>query len=87
MNGYELISKLERTIREIIEVPNSWLPENFQDHRTSGVTLADLDSKCDSLEMCETEHQIEKQEKNKRIALYSSQIESGQEISYLMKGT
>lgn len=85
MNGYELMAQFENTIREMVMVPNSWLPENFRDNRTDSVSLADLDRKCDSLEIGETDHQIEKREKDKRIALYAEQIASGQEITYLPK--
>lgn len=86
MNGYELISEFDRVIKSVIVVPNSWLPENFRDNRTDGVTLEDLESKCDSLGIGETDHQIEKREKDKRISLYADQIAAGQEITYLMKG-
>lgn len=85
MNGYELMAQFENILKDAILVPNSWLPENFRDHRTDSVSLADLENKCDSLEVGETEHQIEKREKDKRIALYADMIASGQEISYLMK--
>lgn len=85
MNGYELMAELERVIRDIIVVPNDWLPEDFKDHRTDGVTLADLDSKCDSMLDKPTDHQLEKAEKDKRIELYAAMIANGQEITYLPK--
>lgn len=85
MNGYELMSKFERVIRDVIVVPNDWLPEDFKDHRTDGVTLADLDRKCDARDATETDHQIEKREKDKRIAIYSAMIASGKEIEYIQK--
>jgi len=85
MNGYELISELERVIRDVIVVPNDWLPEDFKDHRTDGVTLADLDSKCDAMLDKPTDHQLEKTEKDKRIELYAAMIANGQEITYLPK--
>lgn len=85
MNGYELIAELEKIIKDVIVVPNSWLPETFRDNRTDGVSLADLEKKCDSMEKGETDHQIEKNEKDKRIALYRTMIENGQEITYLPK--
>lgn len=85
MNGYELIAELEKVIKDVIVVPNSWLPETFCDNRTDGVSLADLEKKCDSMEKGETDHQIEKNEKDKRIALYRTMIENGQEITYLPK--
>lgn len=86
MNGYELLEEFAIIIKDAILVPNSWLPEKFQDHRTDSVSLTDLESKCDSMEKGETDHQEEKREKDRRIALYASMVANGQEISYLMKG-
>lgn len=85
MNGYELITELEKIIKDVIVVPNSWLPETFCDNRTGGVTLTNLEKKCDSMEKGETEHQLEKVEKDKRIALYAMMIANGEEITYLPK--
>ena len=85
MNGYELMAEFEKLIKDMIVVPNHWLPEDFRDNRTDSVSLADLERKCDAREIIETDHQIEKREKDKRIALYAAQISSGQEITYLMK--
>ena len=86
MNGYELMSQLEVIVKDMVLVPNSWLPESFQDHRTDSVSLADLERKCDDMERGETDHQQEKKEKDRRIALYREMIDNGQEITYLMKG-
>jgi len=85
MNGYELIAEFDRIIKDVILIPNDWLPENFRDNRTESVSLADLENKCDSRDTVETDHQIEKREKDKRIAAYSAMIENGQEITYLPK--
>lgn len=85
MNGYELMAEFENIIKDMILIPNHWLPENFRDNRTDSVSLADLERKCDALMDSETEHQIEKREKDKRIAIYAAMIENGQEITYLMK--
>jgi len=85
MNGYELMAEFERIIKDCIVVPNSWLPEDFRDNRTDSVTLAALDAKCDRRERIETDHQIEKREKDRRIELYASMIANGQEIEYLQK--
>ncbi|NBR62408.1 MAG: hypothetical protein EBT86_12410 [Actinobacteria bacterium] len=82
MNGYQLLAQFEQQIKEALLVPNSWLPENFQDHRTDSVSLADLEKKCHSMEIGETEHQQEKREKDRRIELYRSMIDNGQEITY-----
>jgi hypothetical protein len=86
MDGYELIAKLNEIVKDMVLVPNSWLPENFQDHRTDSVSLADLEDKCDSMERGETDHEEEKREKARRVELYREMIQSGQEISYLRKG-
>ena len=86
MNGYELIAELETTIKDMVLVPNDWLPEDFRDNRTDSVSLADLERKCDARQVGETDHQEEKREKDRRIELYSSMIANGQEITYLMKG-
>ena len=85
MNGYELIAELEKIIKDVIVVPNSWLTETFRDNRTDGLSLTDLEKKCDSMEKGETEHQLEKVEKDKRIALYAMMIANGEEITYLPK--
>jgi len=85
MNGYELMAELERVICEMIVVPNDWLPESFRDERTDGVTLADLDKKCDALLDKPTDHQLEKMEKDKRIELYAAMIANGEEITYLQR--
>jgi hypothetical protein len=85
MNAYELMADLERVVRDIIVVPNEWLPEDFRDNRTDGVSLADLERKCDTRDGVETDHQIEKREKDKRISIYAAMIENGQEITYLPK--
>lgn len=85
MNGYGLIAAFERTVREVILVPNDWLPENFRDNRTDSVSLADLEAKCDSMLIGETDHQIEKREKDRRIEAYAAMIANGQEISYISR--
>lgn len=85
MNGYELIAEFERVIKDVLVVPNHWLPEDFRDNRTDSVSLADLERKCDARDRVETDHQIEKKEKDKRIAIYAAMIENGQEIEYWLK--
>jgi len=85
MNGYELMAEFDRVIKNVLVVSNDWLPEDFRDNRTDSVSLADLERKCDSRDKVETDHQIEKREKDKRIAIYAAMIENGQEITYLPK--
>jgi len=85
MNGYELMAEFERVVKDCICVPNEKLPENFRDNRTDCVSLADLERKCNDLLDVPTDHQIEKMEKDKRIALYATMIANNQEITYLLK--
>lgn len=85
MNGYQLMAEFERIVKDCIFVPNEKLPESFRDNRTDCVSLSDLERKCDELMPSMTDYQIEKIEKDKRIALYAAMIENGQEISYLLK--
>ena len=86
MNGYELMAQLEVVVKDMVLVPNSWLPESFQDHRTDSVSLTDLENKCDSMVIEETDHEEEKREKARRVELYRGMIQNGQEITYLRKG-
>ena len=65
MDGYELIAQLNEIVKDMVLVPNGWLPEYFQDHRTDSVSLADLEDKCDSMERGETNHEEERREKRK----------------------
>ena len=38
MNGYELIEELETIIKDMVMVPNGWVPEDFRDNRTDSVS-------------------------------------------------
>ena len=87
MDGYGLLAQFRDILSDIIEVPNGWLPQEFRDDRTTGVSLRELEEKCDSRDRAESEsdHAIEKAEKTRRVQLYAEQIASGQEITYLTK--
>ena len=85
MNGYELIAEFERVVKDCIFVPNEKLPENFRDNRTDCVSLADLEKKYSNIIATESDYQIEKQEKDKRIAIYAKMVENEQELEYLPK--
>jgi|TARA_B100000073_G_C23566967_1_gene506489 hypothetical protein len=80
--GGRLFGQLEAAARRVITVPNHLLPEDFQDNRTDGVTLAALEKKCDARDL-ETNHEYEKREKAKRVEMYAKQIAAGREIMYL----
>ena len=84
MNGYELLAQFEKDIKECLTVPNHWLPLDFQDQRTDSVSLADVEQKCDARDRC-TLSSVEEEavERAKRVQAYRSQIDRGEEISYI----
>jgi hypothetical protein len=82
--GGRLFAQLEAAVRRCLYVPNHLLPEDFQDQRTDSVSLAALEKKCEAREL-QTNHAYEKAEKEKRIRMYTRQIELGREIIYLPK--
>ena len=84
MNGYELLAEYKKQIKECFTVPNSWLPVDFQDHRTDCVSLADVERKCDARDRCTlSEFEENAIERAKRVQIYRDQIERGLEIEYL----
>ena len=84
MNGYELLAKFERQLKDCIYVSNEQLPEGFRDDRTDGVSLSTLERKCNERDK-ETEHAITQRQKDARVKIYAEQIASGQEITYIPK--
>ena len=84
MNGYELLAEYKKQIKECFTVPNDWLPEEFQDHRTDCVSLADVERKCDERDKYTlSRHEENEIEKAKRVQIYRDQIDRGKEIEYL----
>ena len=84
MNGYELLAQFEKDIKECLTVPNHWLPLYFQDQRTDSVSLADVEQKCDARDRCTlSSFEEEAVERAKRVQAYRSQIDRGEEISYI----
>ena len=87
MNGYELLAQFEKDIKECFTVPNHWLPEEFQDNRTDCVSLADVERKCDERDGCTvstmSSFEEESIERATRVQAYRSQIDRGEEISYI----
>ena len=81
MNGYELLSKLEKELKECLYISNDHLPDDFKDHRTDGVTLATLEKKCDELERQRGVVSTDA-ERARRIALYREQIATVGRISF-----
>ena len=84
MNGYQLLEQLKKDVKECFTVPNEWLPEEFRDHRSDSVSLADVERKCDERDRCTlSSFEEEAIERAKRVQIYRDQIQKGEEISYL----
>lgn len=71
----DLMADFSQAIRECIEVPNSWLPEEFHDNVRGGRTLARLDEMCEELTEQETAHQKAKAAKARNIERLRKQVE------------
>ena len=71
----DLMADFSQAIRECIEVPNSWLPEEFHDNMRGGRTLARLDEMCEELTEQETAHQKAKAAKARNIERLRKQVE------------
>lgn len=80
-NAYELLKDFDEAILDCIYVSNEKLPDSFRDHRTDGVALRTLWNKCK--EQDESDHVLDKRERERRVEIYRKQIEHGQEIEYL----
>ena len=84
MNGYELLAEYKKQIKECLTVPNHWLPLDFQDQRTDYVSLADVERKCDERDRYTmSSYEEESIERAKRVQAYRSQLERGEEITYI----
>jgi len=73
--GGKLLAELRLAIMDCIEVPNSWLPEEFHDNVRGGRTLARLDEMCEGLTEQETAHQKAKAAKARNIERLRKQVE------------
>ena len=78
--GGELIAKLREEISEVLEVPNSWLPESY--HAACGFrSLADVEREFDSRQVDVVSDHVEfKASKAELIEIYRSQVERGEEL-------
>jgi hypothetical protein len=82
MNGYELFAQLDELLKDCIYVSNECLPDEFQDHRTDGVTLATLEKKCDQRDRL-SDFERNRAERARRVEVYREQLSTTGEISYL----
>jgi hypothetical protein len=71
----DILKQLEAAIKEMIVVPNSWLPEEFHNKVRGGRTLANLDQMCDKSEGL-TEHSQLKNLKAENIENYRQQFKA-----------
>ena len=79
--GGQLIAKLREEMSEVLEVPNSWLPESY--HAASGCrTLASVEREFDKRrsEKAESIHAEKKASKAELIDVYRSRVERGEEL-------
>ena len=79
--GGQLIAKLREEMGEVLEVPNSWLPESY--HAAKGSrTLASVEREFDKRqsEKAESDHAELKASKAELIDLYRSRVEQGKEL-------
>ena len=66
--------ELQKQVREMIEVPNSWLPESFHDNSRKCRTLQRLEELCDKRDGL-TEHVKKKKSKGENVELLRQQYE------------
>ena len=78
--GGQLIAKLREEMSEVLEVPNSWLPESY--HVASGSrTLASVEREFESRQVDVVSDHVElKASKAELIEVYRSQVERGEEL-------
>ena len=79
--GGQLIAKLREEMSEVLEVPNSWLPESY--HAACGFrSLASVEREFDSRQVADvvSDHVEFKASKAELIEIYRSQVERGEEL-------
>jgi len=81
-NFEQLKSQMDAAIKEGIWVPNSVLPERYQDHRAGGSTLERLDRIYDAEIQPNLDYQQMKAEKAERLEKYAAQYEAEGKIDY-----
>ena len=72
----QLFDDLARNTREMIEVPNSWLPECYQNHRDGGRTLQELEDMYQRDVEPKIQRNMEKVAKAARVEMYRQQWEA-----------
>jgi hypothetical protein len=80
--GGRLLAQLRLDTMELIEVPNHMLPEEYQNKRDGGRSLAELDAMTTPKVDVLSDHQIEKAEKAERVEKYRQQWEENETLEY-----
>ena len=74
-NIENLNAYMQQQFAELIEVPNSWLPEKYHDNIRGGRTIARLNELMAEEEQAETAHQKAKAAKARNIEKLRKQVE------------
>ena len=79
--SYRLVMGLREALTEVMEVPNSWLPESYHTAKGSR-TLASVEREFDKRqnEKAASDHEERKASKADLIEIYSAQVERGEEL-------
>mgnify|MGYP003142475704 CR=1 FL=1 len=78
--GGQLIAKLREEMSEVLEVPNSWLPESYQ-VASGSRTLASVEREFENRKTDVVSDHVElKASKAELIEVYRSQVEQGKEL-------
>lgn len=84
MKRYDWQIEMEHVLNKCIYIKNEYLPEEFRDHRTDGVSLGTLKKKCKQRDAM-SEYEQTCIEKAKRVESYAADIANGREIQYISK--
>ena len=72
---------LEQVVQETVEIPNSWLPKEYQHGVDNCRTISNLNSKLDKREGL-TAHKKKKATKAENVKVYRKSMEDHAEIDY-----
>ena len=80
--GLEIeLAALEQLVQETVEIPNSWLPKEYQHGVDNCRTISNLNSKLDKREGL-TAHKKKKATKAENVKVYRKSMEDHAEIDY-----
>ena len=80
--GLEIeLQSLENAVAECVEIPNEWLPKEYQHGINGGRTISDLHSIIDNSTGL-SDHQIKKQVKQENVKIYRKSLEDIAELDY-----